>query len=69
MTDTEEELLDALTSMAAQYLRNEDWLDNVHMGAGERTFAVLAKHGLITISPGGRFAQWTEAGEAFLDAH
>jgi hypothetical protein len=61
--------LAALAHMCAQYLSDEQGvLDHMWMGAGERAFKVLARHGLIEVDSG-RGACWTEAGEHFLNAH
>jgi hypothetical protein len=66
----EEQLLKTLAWMAVQYLQAQDGsLDNLCMGAGEDTMALLEKYGLVVVTGGGRCGEWTDAGRAFLKAH
>jgi hypothetical protein len=63
----EERLLGALALMVSQYLTVENnGLDHMRMGAGERAMTVLAEYGLVTDDT--RHGRWTDAGERFLDS-
>lgn len=60
-------ILRGLAWMAHQYLGGDAELDSLCMSAGERARAVLAEHGLVTLTHDGRCAIWTEAGMRLLD--
>lgn len=69
MTEAERKLLLALAWMSAQYLESKDGdLDSLCMSAGEEALRVLAEHGLVEITHGGRCGRWTEAGTHLLNS-
>ena len=69
VTTHEHRLLVALAWMCQQYLYDHrgKCLDHVCMSAGERAIELLYEYGLVDSVDRG--AQWTEAGNDFLDSN
>ena len=71
-TEQEREAVDALATMALQYLtvKREDgkgeWLDSLCMCAGEQALKVLSDYGLVDAEHPYRIGEWTAFGERFL---
>lgn len=67
MTEDEKQLLVALAWMCEQYISDSEGLDHECMSAGEGAVELLFKYGLVDSV--GRYAKWTEAGQALLNSN